>query len=591
MDAPDALDLPELLRVRFGHTEFRPFQETVCRVVAGGRDSLLVMPTGAGKSLCYQLPGLARGGTTLVVSPLIALMEDQVAKLRERGLRAARIHSGRDRAESRAACLDYLGGQLDFLFIAPERLRVPGFPEMLARRKPALIAIDEAHCISQWGHDFRPDYRLLGDRLPLLRPSPIIALTATATPRVQRDIVQQLDMAGARLFIHGFRRENIAIEVVEVPPAARPGAVVRLLAPAERRPAIIYSPTRKQTESLAAELSLRFPTGAYHAGLIAARRDEVQSGFLAGQLEVIVATIAFGMGVDKPDVRTVVHTAIPASLEGYYQEIGRAGRDGSPARAILLHSYADRRTLEFLLDQSYPPPGMLLMMFRQLEQGPMSRQELARASGVPSEEFEALLDRLRVHGGARVEGLTVHRGSDRWIKAYEAQREHRLRQLDEIQRFTRANTCRMLQLVQHFGDQEDRGGSCGLCDVCVPAQAVGLAFRSADDRETLVMREMLTQLRRSDGPTAGQLHEVVLDGELPRSGFERLLGGLVRGGYVHEQAQSFEKNGRRIDYKRLFLTAKGREATSLDDAWVQVEIRGTKRRRSRRAPASFPKER
>jgi RecQ family ATP-dependent DNA helicase len=186
--------LTDILNKTFGFTSFRPNQERVCRAAVEGRDVLLVMPTGSGKSLCYQLPGLARQGTTLVISPLIALMEDQVAKLETQGLAVARIHSGRDRLASRQACIDYLAGKLQFLFIAPERLSVTGFPEMLAKRKPTLVAVDEAHCISQWGHDFRPDYRMIGQYLPLLRPAAVMALTATATPSVQNDIEKQLGL-------------------------------------------------------------------------------------------------------------------------------------------------------------------------------------------------------------------------------------------------------------------------------------------------------------------------------------------------------------------------------------------------------------
>src|SRR5438445_6329704 len=203
MSAVPVSRLGEILKRVFGHDAFRPFQEAVCRAVAGGRDALLVMPTGSGKSLCYQLPGIARGGTTLVISPLISLMDDQAHKLEQRGFAVGRIHSGRDRAASRQACLDYLSGKLHFLFIAPERLRVRGFGEMLAKRKPSLIAIDEAHCISQWGHDFRPDYRMLGQYVPTLRPASVMALTATATPIVQNDIAVQLELAQPAKFIQG----------------------------------------------------------------------------------------------------------------------------------------------------------------------------------------------------------------------------------------------------------------------------------------------------------------------------------------------------------------------------------------------------
>ena len=393
VEAPPAItaepdeSLDALLHRAFGFAAFRANQEEVCRTVIEGRDALLVMPTGAGKSLCYQLPGLARGGTTLVISPLIALMEDQFRKLRDRGFAVECIHSGRGRAGSRQVCIDYLNGKLQFLFIAPERLRVRGFPEMLAKRKPTLIAIDEAHCISQWGHDFRPDYRLLGGYLPTLRPAPVIALTATATVVVQQDICNQLGLDHQASFIHGFRRSNIAIEVVETSPSQRPNLARELLSDPDRRPAIIYTPSRKQAESVAALLARDFTTAAYHAGLDADRRGRVQDRFLNGKLEVIVATIAFGMGIDKANIRSVVHTALPGSIEAYYQEIGRAGRDGEPSRAILMHSYADRHTHDFFFERDYPDVKLLDQIYGRLRAEPQPREFIEKQSRVPSEVF------------------------------------------------------------------------------------------------------------------------------------------------------------------------------------------------------------
>ena len=374
-------NLSELLQSVFGFAGFRAGQEAVCRAAIEGRDLLLVMPTGAGKSLCYQLPAIARGGTALVISPLIALMEDQAAKLDALGLRVARIHSGLDRSVARQACADYLDQSLQFLFIAPERLRVPGFAEMLAKRKLALIAIDEAHCISQWGHDFRPDYRMLGQHVPALRgegdATPVVALTATATPSVQADILTQLGMVKPIKFIHGFRRDNLAIEVVELPTPERAATIGKLLADPRRRPAIVYAVSRKQAELLAEGLSGRagnltengapgIAAAAYHAGLDAATRERVQTAFQSGRLDVVVATIAFGMGIDKADIRTVIHAGLPGTLEGYYQEIGRAGRDGAPGRTYLMHSYADQRTHGFFLNRDYPPVDHLNQIFLSL---------------------------------------------------------------------------------------------------------------------------------------------------------------------------------------------------------------------------------
>ncbi len=555
--------LDGLLLSGFGHESFRPLQEEVCRAVTAGEDVLLVMPTGAGKSLCYQLPGLARGGTTLVLSPLIALMEDQVAALAARGLAAERIHSGRDRGDSRAVCRKYLDGELDFLFVAPERLAVPGFPEMLAKRPPVLIAVDEAHCISHWGHDFRPDYRMLSERLPLLRPAPVIALTATATPMVQRDIVEQLEIPNARLFIHGFRRTNIAVEVVETAPSLRRDLVRKVLADGDRRPAIVYTPTRKEAEALGAELNDAFPAAAYHAGMPAATRDRVQRAFQADELEVIVATIAFGMGIDKPDIRTVVHTGLPGTLENYYQEIGRAGRDGKPSRAVLLYSWADRHTHQFFFDRDYPEAGVLETVYRALDPQPrLACRTSSQRTGLAHEVFTTALEKLWIHRGAIVDPEeNATRGLAEWRKPYEAQRRHRQDQIERMMAFAAGRGCRMLDLVQHFGDQHDSGASCGSCDQCAPAECVAVAFREPNAAEEEALAAVLDLLRERDGLSSGQLYRQA--GEpagFARPAFEALVDGLSRADLIDVRADSFVKDGRTIRFQRLWLTRQSRLA-------------------------------
>jgi DNA topoisomerase-3 len=557
--------LSTLLHRAFGFSAFRPNQEAVCQAVADGKDVLLVMPTGSGKSLCYQLPGIARGGTTLVISPLIALMEDQVAKLKERGFAVERIHSGRERAASRQACIDYLNGNLQFLFIAPERLRVAGFPEMLAKRKPSLIAIDEAHCISQWGHDFRPDYRMLGQYVPTLRPAPVIALTATATPLVQDDIAEQLGLARPARFIHGFRRANIAIEVVEVAPSQRSALAFELLLDEERRPGIVYTPTRKQTESVAADLGERFSTAAYHAGLDAEHRKRAREEFLAGKVEVMAATIAFGMGIDKPDIRTVIHTALPGSLEAYYQEIGRAGRDGKPSRAILMHSYADRYTHDFFFERDYPDVAVLDAMFAKLRPEPMEKSALRERMRVDPDLFDKAIEKLWIYGGAVLDyAENVTAGQGQWRESYIAQGKQKRAQIERMIRFAGANQCRMSALVRHFGDLADGRTDCGICDFCAPADCAAQRFRPATEAERAAVFQVLAALHAGERKSTGKLHaELFPGGGMSRDDFENALGAMARAGLAQLSDEVFEKDGKQIPYRTVRLTPAGRAADEI----------------------------
>jgi ATP-dependent DNA helicase RecQ len=562
-------DLTSLLQRTFGFTAFRTNQEAVCRAATDGRDVLLVMPTGAGKSLCYQLPAIARGGTALVVSPLIALMDDQAAKLAAHGLRVGRIHSGLSRDDARQSCRDYLDGALNFLFIAPERLRVPGFPEMLGRRKPSLIAIDEAHCISAWGHDFRPDYRTLGEHLPALRPAPVIALTATATPTVQRDIVAQLHLENPALFIHGFRRSNLAIEVVEMSKPRRHAFTAELLASPSARPAIVYAPSRKSSEELAAELNHHFPAAAYHAGLESSVREHVQRDFQSGKLEVVVATIAFGMGIDKADVRTIVHTALPASVEAFYQEIGRAGRDGLPSRTVLLHSFADRKMHEFFLERDYPPASDLARVAQLLTEEFLMPEPLAQHLKMDFDTFSKAIEKLIAQGAASIDlagnvrCTAATSKKESWRAGYDAQIAFRRSQLDRMVAFAETQQCRMTAVIRHFGDTADAHRPCGQCDFCSPSTTSAQTFVEPTSAQAGDLRAILSALAHAPSRATGKLHTDLAFG-IDRKEFDVLLDALARAGLITLTSETFisKEDGRIIPYKKAALTHEGRS----DDA-------------------------
>ena len=340
--------LHALLKRHFGYDEFRPGQEEIITNALAGRHSLVVMPTGGGKSLCYQLPALATGGVTLVISPLIALMKDQVDGLQANGIAADFLNSTLDNRTAAEVERAAQGGAVHLLYVAPERVSMSGFRRFLSTLDLRMIAIDEAHCISEWGHDFRPDYRALAELRDLFPQTPIMALTATATERVQRDIVEQLRLPDCRRFVSGFDRPNLTYRVE--PGAGAWDALLDLLVDRRGQSAIVYCFSRKDTEELAARLTGHgHPAVAYHAGLDANTRRLTQERFIDGEVPIVAATIAFGMGIDKPDIRLVVHHALPKSIEGYYQETGRAGRDGLPSECVLFFNEGDRAKQEHFI--------------------------------------------------------------------------------------------------------------------------------------------------------------------------------------------------------------------------------------------------
>jgi len=341
----------DTLRRVFGLQEFRPHQEEIIEQVMGGGDAFVLMPTGGGKSLCYQLPAVQRGGLCIVVSPLISLMKDQVDALLANGVSAAMYNSNLDAATARSVLARLHAGDLDLLYVAPERMMRPGFIHSLESLTVGLIAIDEAHCVSQWGHDFRPEYAALGELRAHFPDTPFIALTATADPQTRQDIVKVLGLQKARWFITGFDRPNIRYTVLEKhQPQSQ---LLRFLQKRDNESGIIYALSRKRVEEIADFLVERgYSAAAYHAGLPAATRRDVQERFVRDDVSIVVATVAFGMGIDKPNVRFVVHYDLPRHLEGYYQETGRAGRDGLPAEALLLFGLQDLATARYQLERS-----------------------------------------------------------------------------------------------------------------------------------------------------------------------------------------------------------------------------------------------
>ncbi len=342
--------MQQTLKRYFGYDNFRPLQKDIIERVLKKEDCVVLMPTGGGKSLCFQLPTLLQDGLTVVISPLISLMKDQVDALTTAGIPAAALNSSQSNEEIRKILDRIESGEIKLLYVAPERLSLPRFTAYLKTLPVSLFAIDEAHCISEWGHDFRPDYRNLKNLRTHWPDVPIIALTATATAQVRDDIVSQLELPKPNIFTSSFNRQNLSYEVRPKKDSFK--TILSLVALYPDESVIIYCFSRKDTENLAQKLkSNGYKAASYHAGLSAEKRRENQDRFIRDEIQIIVATIAFGMGIDKPDVRLVIHHSLPKSIEGYYQETGRAGRDGLPSRCVLLFSVADKFKQQFFISQ------------------------------------------------------------------------------------------------------------------------------------------------------------------------------------------------------------------------------------------------
>jgi ATP-dependent DNA helicase RecQ len=467
-----------------GFERLRPGQAEAAESVLAGRDTLAVLSTGSGKSAIYQLAGLLSKGATLVVSPLIALQRDQVEALRERALGAAQLNSTVPEGERAEALAELAEDSLEFLFLAPEQLGNPEILDELAAGAPSLVVVDEAHCISEWGHDFRPDYLRLGAAIETLGHPPVLALTATAAPPVRDEIVERLGLRDPEIVVRGFDRPNIDLAVERFHDERRKDEALLEAVQAAEKPGIVYAATRKRTEDLAAALAERgVDACAYHAGLKASDREATQERFMDGDVEAIVATTAFGMGVDKGDVRFVFHAEVPESVDSYYQEVGRAGRDGEPAQAILFYRPEDLGLRRFFAGTGRVGEDELREVAEAVGQArdPIAPTELQEQTELSQTKLATAVSRLEDAGAVEVlptghvarppSAPPVDEAVQEALQTEDDRREFERSRLDMIRAFAETGGCRREFVLSYFGEPFE--APCGRCDNCRAGRVQG----------------------------------------------------------------------------------------------------------------------
>jgi ATP-dependent DNA helicase RecQ len=527
----------DALEKYFGFREFLDAQEEVINAITGGADVLVVMPTGGGKSLCYQLPALLLEGTTVVVSPLIALMKDQVDSLQRRGISATLINSTLSQSEQRERIGALGRGEFKLVYIAPERFRSRSFLEALGKSTIALFAVDEAHCLSMWGHDFRPDYFRLDQVLEKLGHPQVAAFTATGTPEVRADILKHLRLREPREFVAGFARPNLKLLITHVANETEKYERLNKLI-SEHKTGIVYCSTRKRVEAVAEMLrGAKLSSIQYHGGMNDEERERAQNEFMQRRCDIVVATNAFGMGIDRSDIRFVVHFDVPGSVEAYYQEAGRAGRDGEAATCELLFNHADTRVQEFFIEGSNPPLEFIIQTYEMLRRQADAKHELqvsikdmaARLASDTNDmmvssslhilDREGYVDRFDIPG-RRIRGTRLLQPelSGAQLKLDAAKlREKEARDRAKLKRmidFAYRQGCRQQAILYYFGESEP--AVCGNCDFCL---ASGRTLRTPEKDEAIIVQKALSGVARMSGRVGNEWQ--------PRFGRGRIVQALV----------------------------------------------------------------